>query len=377
MDDSQCNIVIDNGSDSCKAGFSHEETPRTTLPSVVGYTTDQNAVDTDHYIGREAQSKRDILNLKYPIERGIITNWDDMEKIWYHIFHNELNVKSKEYPVLLTESLFNLKINREKTTELMFETFEVPSLYLAIQSILSLYAASRTTGIVIDAGDGVTDIVPVYEGYTLPQAIKRLYISGQDLTKYLRNILIDAGFSFASTAQYETIRDIKEKLCYVALDYKQELEAASSSDFAKSYKLPDGKEISIGKELFQCGEALFKPVFAGKEKHGIHTSAFDSIMKCDIDVRRDMYSNIVLSGGSTKFPGLENRLQNEITALAPSTMKIKLVAPAEREYSVWIGGTLLPSQSIFEQMWISKHDYDESGPQIIHKKCYMPTVEHH
>jgi actin len=128
--------------------------------------------------------------------------------------------------------------------------------------------------------------------------------------------------------------------------------------------------ITIGNERFRCPEVLFKPSLIGKEDDGVHQLTYDSIMKCDVDIRKDLYGNIVLSGGTTMFEGIAERMEKEIVALAPSSMKIKIVAPPERKYSVWIGGSILASLSTFQQMWISKQEYDESGPQIVHRKCF-------
>jgi len=369
-------VVIDNGSGMCKAGIAGEDAPKVCFPSIVGRPKNQGQVmigtdQKDVYIGEEAQAKRGILKLSYPIEHGIINSWEDMEKIWHHCYFNEIRVHPEDHPALLTEAPMNPKNNREKMIQVMFDNFQVPSFYVSVQAVLSLYASGRTTGIVLDSGDGVTHTVPIFEGYSLPHSIMRNDLAGRDLTDYMVKLLTEVGVHFASSAEREIAREIKEKHCYVALDFDAELKAfGDNSGKDIVYTLPDGTPITIGNQVIRCPEALFQPMKLGKEYPGFHELVFQSIMKCDVDVRKELYGNIVMSGGTTMYNGISERLNKEITALAPSTIKIRVVAPAERRFSVWIGGSILSSLSSFQTMWVSKAEFDETGPSIVHRKCF-------
>lgn len=367
-------VVIDNGSGMCKAGFAGDDSPRSVFPCIVGIPRHQGVMvgmgQKDSYVGDEAQSKRGVLGLRYPIEHGIVLDWDTMEKIWHHTFYNELRVAPEEHPVLMTEAPLNPKANREKMLEICFETFNIPSFYVAIQAVLSLYASGRTTGLVLDSGDGVTHIVPIYEGYSLPHAILRLDFAGRDVTDYFIKLLKEEGHSLTSTAEREIARDCKEKTNYIAVDFAEEMKKYEQNKTIKSYELPDGNVMNMKNQVFRAPEMLFNPPLAGFELSGIHETIYNSIMKCDVDIRKNLYSNIVLSGGTTMYPGISERLRKEVSALAPSLVQVKVISPPERKYSVWIGGSILASLSTFQTMWISKQEFLTDGPGIVHEKCF-------
>ncbi|GMF86046.1 unnamed protein product [Aspergillus oryzae] len=301
-------IVIDNGSGTIRA-------------------------EGDVFIGSRAQELRGLLKIRYPLEHGIVTDWDDMEKIWHYVYENELKTLPEEHPVLLTEPPLNPRKNRDTAAQIMFETFNVPALYTSIQAVLSLYASGRTTGVVLDSGDGVSHAVPVYEGFAIPNSIRRIDVAGRDVTEQLQLLLRKNGHVLYTSAEKEVVRKIKEEVCYVSLDPKRE-EKEWMNSYHKSetkavdYRLPDGHKIKYP---------------------GVHQIVQDAITRTDLDLRKDLYLNIVLSGGSTLCKNFPDRLMREIKRLAVEDMKIRISAPAERKYTTWIGGGILAGLGTFRK----------------------------
>lgn len=369
-------VVIDNGSGMVKAGFAGEDAPRAVFPSIVGRpkhaASIQGGNNKNEFVGEEAQQKRGILNLNYPIAAGIVESWEDMEKVWSHTFYNELRVAPEETTgVLLTEAPRNPKANREKMIQIMFEQFQIKNCYVALQAVMSLYAAGRTTGLVCDAGDGVSHTIPVYEGYCIPHAIEKMEIAGRVLTDWMQKLLLGIGESFTSSAELEIVRDIKEKTAYVAQEYEEEhATAQNSSEKDMQFTLPDKRVITIpGSVRMGCPELLFKPDLNGKSCKSIQHLCNASIVASDIDVRKDLCKNVILSGGTTMYEGLPDRLKMEILKLLPPGAEVRIVAAADRKFAVWKGASTLASLSTFESSWITADDYQEHGAAIVHRKC--------
>ncbi len=354
-----------------QAGFASEDAPRAIIPSIVGHIKHAGVMvgmdQRQHYVGDEAISKRGVLNVRYPIVRGMVENWDDMELVFDFLFEDELMINTNEHPMLFTEPPNNVRANREQLLHLMFEKYQAPGVYLSIQGVLALYSTGNLTGCVLDCGEGLTSCVPVYEGYAMSHAMQRMNLSGSDVTDNLMNILNERGYTFTTAAEREIVREIKEQRGYVAMDYEEELKLGDAVE--KNYELPDGNVIAIGNERFRCAEVLFQPSILLKELPSIPECIYQTIMQCDIDARREFYRSIVLTGGSTSFAGFPERVHQELSRLVPSTMTIEVNAPPERKYSVWIGGSILASLSTFQSMWITRAEYDEHGVGIVHRKC--------
>ncbi|CAJ1350598.1 unnamed protein product [Effrenium voratum] len=327
----------------------------------------------DIYMGEEALAKRGVVSISYPIEHGIVKDWSDMEKVWHHTFFDALRVNPEDQACIVTEAPMNPKKNRERMIEMLFEKFSCPSAYIVIQAVMSLYSYGRTTGTVVDSGDGVTHTVPVYEGFALPHAIQRLDLAGRDLSEYMVKILHESGHSMTSSSEKDIVREMKEQACYVCSgDFNSELQAAQErpTDFEHLFELPDGQKVSLVAERFRVPEVMFDPMISGRELPGLHKSVHQCVQACDIDLRKDLFKNIVLSGGNTMFPGIAERLESELQALAPQKINVKVVANPQRRYIVWMGASILSQLSSFHNMLISKQEYDDVGPAIVHSKCF-------
>jgi actin-related protein len=367
-------LVVDNGSGNTKAGFAGAEGPKSIFSTIIGSPkSNQQMVggqNKDFFVGFEAVAKAALLNLRHPIENGLATNWEDMERLWNHTFYNELLTSPDEHPIVLTEKPMCPRMNREKMIQIMFETFNVRGFYSGVQAVLALFSLGRTTGVVWDAGEGVSFTVPIYEGYGLPHAIMRSALSGSDLTSLLMKMLADGGYD-PTILKFEEVRSMKEQICQVALDFQAEVQKAEAAKAPTTrFPLSNGLEVAYGTECFRCPEALFTPSIAGSASDGIQQLIHIALERCDVDVRKELYSNIVLCGGTSMFRGLAERMEKEVVALATPQMKVNVTATPERKNSVWLGGSVLGSLDAFPQMMIDRTEYRDEGVQIVHKKCY-------
>ncbi|KAG8511467.1 Actin-related protein T3 [Galemys pyrenaicus] len=372
MSSYQLPVVIDNGSGVLKAGLAGSREPAFIYPNIIGRSKSHNwpaEKSLETCVGDQAQRRRSSLSISYPVERGLVNSWGDMENMWKHIYDYNLKLKPCERPVLITEPALNPLAKRQQIIEVFFESLDVPAFYMSIQGVLALFAAGFTTGFVLNSGAGITQSVPIFEGYCLPHGVEQLDMAGLDLTSYLMRLLKDHGIMLLSSADRKTVADIKETFCYVAMNYEEEM-AKTSDSIEKVYQLPDGKILKLHDQLFRCPEALFTPTLLNLSSPGIDKMCFNSIMKCDIDLRNAFFSNIVLAGGSTSFPGLDKRLVKDVAKLVPANTPVQVIAPPERKILVWMGGSILASLSAFQDMWITAAEFKEVGPNVVHQRCF-------
>lgn len=358
-------IIIDNGSNMIKAGFGGDDDPKCIIPSFVGKPKYKHGFNQkDLYVGQEVMEKTGVLIVEYLIKNGIITDWEKMEKVWNFVFE-ELKINPSEHPVLLTEAPSVSKANREKMIQMMFETFNVPSFYAGAQADLSVIASGNLTGICVDIGDNEKQIVPVYEGHYIPKFSYTDQIAGNSITKYFLKLLEENGVNVPSF-NIEIIREIKEKLSFVAPNLDEELQMSKDKE-PISYSLPDGSDISITNEHFRCNEILFNPSLIDSSFGGINDKINDVLLDIDRDLRNAFASNIVVSGGVSITNGFIERFENEFKK--HPRRNVKITALPDRKYQVWKGGSILSFTSAFKDMLVSRKEYNEAGAQIVIRKC--------
>uniref|UniRef100_UPI00358F1AFE actin, cytoplasmic A3-like n=1 Tax=Myxine glutinosa TaxID=7769 RepID=UPI00358F1AFE len=362
-------IVIDNGTGVFKAGFSGKERPSVRLPSLVGVPKKTGAevvIGKDLFTEQGQLIGQNNVHLVNPMTRGVISDWNALEMLWNHLFSVEMAVSPTEHPLIIADPPLNPTTNREKMAELAFEVFDVPSMHVAYQPILSLYSSGRITGTVIDAGDGMCYCTPCYHGYTLPHATYRLDVAGQDLDRFLLKLLRTAGYVFGEQDLW-LVKDIKEKCCFVVQDVKM---AQRGRQNRVQFKLPDGQIVHLKNECFLCPEALFQPEYVDCSIEGLPQLFHTSMRQCDSTVVPLLMENVILAGGSTLLKGYPERMADDICRLSSNPSRLKTFLHPEAENAVWQGGSILASLKAFQTMWVHQQDYNESGPFVVHRKCY-------
>lgn len=325
-------------------------------------------------VGDEAAAIRQALEISYPLENGVIRNWEDMEHVWSYLFDTKMGIDPADKRCLLTEAPMNPKENRRKMVEVMMEKYRFGAVQVGIQAMLTLYAQGLLTGLVLDSGDGVTHVVAVYDGFVPQHLTRRLDVAGRHITRYLIKLLLLRGYAFNRTADFQTVAEIKEKLSYVALEpAKERALARETTVLMEKYTLPDGRVIQIGRERFEAPEALFTPALVDVESPGMSDLVFDVIQRAEPDIRPDLYKAIVLSGGTTMYPGLPSRLEHDIrqrylTDILKGDksrlgkLKLHIEDPPQRKHMVFLGASVLGDiMAARDEFWITKAMYEEEG----------------
>ncbi|KAL3699170.1 hypothetical protein R1sor_017192 [Riccia sorocarpa] len=365
------------------------------------------------YTGVQAMGyRRDYMEVIPALKDGLINDWEVVESIWDHTLKDRLMIDPKEHPMLLAEPSFNTAQHREKVVELMFEKYQIPALFLAKNAVLTSFASGRATSLVVDCGGGSTTVAAVHDGYVLQKAIVRSPIGGEFLTDCMlktlesRGITMRPRYSFKrkeirpgefelqvldfpnTTESYKlymqraVAADVKESVCRVP-DVLFE-ESAYANIPTTPYELPDGQTIEVGADRFKIPDLMFNPSLVqtvpGMEKfaetgssvRGLPQMVIESINKCDVDIRRELFSSILLAGGTAAMQQIKERLEKDLIEEAPQAARVKVLASGnaiERRFSVWIGGSILASLGSFQQMWLSKSEYEEHGASYVHRKC--------
>ncbi|ELP91125.1 actin, putative [Entamoeba invadens IP1] len=322
----------------------------------------------NYYIGNETNERHEKLFLKCPVERGIVNNYDDFERYVHNCIKKYFEVDSENLPILLTESVNTTTESRQRICQIAIKTFNFPLFCLVSQPVLSLLSTGKSTGFCVESGHGVSQFVPIFEGSKVQMGVSCSELAGKDVRDSIEKIVNEKGFTFEDFTEKETLDEIKATCCYVAQDFEAE-KKKDAKELEKIYKLPDGREIKLGAERFECTEQLFIPENYGKEINGIALQTYDYLMHVYPDVRNQLYGNIVLAGGNTMMPGFVGRFKSEFTKFTPVSAKINVTAPENRDHAACIGGAIFASLSTFESACVSKEKYDETGPSIINRIC--------
>jgi len=385
--DEQDVIVLDNGSGCLKVGFSGEDAPRAVIPTITATATVDDAREEEHTTGVDASSVAKKSAAFYgeealmqpnavatrPVQRGGIAmgsqqNKDALESLWEHAFRTVLGVDGEELPVLIADAMpldQNSHASRQWTAEIMFEKLKVSKLAIFNTAVLSLFSTGRTRGLVVESGEGITQAVPVFEGFAIPHAIFKMEVAGQDITANVRS-LMEAELGAERTSSLKVMQALKERVCQIAPDYHSAMNGPDTDDEeARSFELPDGTIIKVPKPvrtgapevLFGAGDATAPSV---------QKICYEAVTTCDTDLRHDLVRSIVVAGGTSMLPGLASRFRTELANTLPGELarQVDVCMDSQRRYAAWIGGSMFASLSTFNQVAITKLEYEEGKADV-------------
>ena len=366
-------IIIDLGSSEIKAGFLGNPPEIKRLPNIIGENLckiNPSIINKPHYISSECDQYYSDLSIRNPIQRGNFINEDDIPLIFEYIFSQlGLNLEQiKEHHLLITEPLNNKYSNSENISQILFEKMNIPALIFAKQPLLSLISTGYSTGIVLESGSDITQSCVSYEGYLIENSCLRFDYGGKDVSNTL-NILLKQRNSDINYINFfddiKVLNDIKEKQCYIKTlkDDNEDFVSIHSE-----YILPDGSKLNLQDEKILAPEILFNNKLIFQEYFPFHEMVINSIDKCDVNIKGKLYKTIVMSGGNTKFKGIEEKMKTNLSYLIPRGVDIKLRMQENPELNCWNGGNIVASLSTFNKMLVYKKEWEECGKNIIHVK---------
>ncbi|KAI9502730.1 actin family [Coemansia spiralis] len=405
-------LVIDVGSTWTRAGFAGEDMPKAYFPSLTN--GDRRKQKTRKYFVGDTESAtwRAGMEIGGPLEHGLVKDWDIYEKIWEYAFKSRLRVQPEEHPVMVSEAAWNTSSLRTRLIELAFEKFNCPAFYVCKTPVLAAFGTGKHTGLVVDVGGEMASACAVYEGFCLTKTVCKQEIGGELISSQLLEQL-KKDFDYEPTPIFDIESkapvDIRQKPVVhrynregTTASYLQEMRLRIMQEFKetaceviersydsnnvnskplKPFEFPDGFNLSVGAMRYALPEILFNPsqFMVSRPKQlenesplmGIHDIAHKSLMASDVDLRPQLLNNVVIAGGSTLFPGFNDRFPAMLQDSYPGS-RIKLYAPStntERKVTAWLGGSVLASLGTFHQLWISRAEYDEHGASIVDKKC--------
>lgn len=364
-------IVIDIGTFHTFAGYGGESEPDVSISTILGKPIKSSLKpisplsSSDFMIGANVFKNTSSYTPTLPIDNRVITDFDDFTAFLNTLITTYLNTSPRTHPLLLTVSPYETNSSKETILQIVMETLRMPAFYPASASQLVLHASDINSGIVVDAGETGTSIMPIFESYSIPYYSGRLDIGGRQITEGLRNGITQRGYSLKTGTEREILHSMKSKICYISLDPLGSAQDAPQQTFIT----PDGTDIKLTSQCFMCPEILFKPSLCGCEQKGISDQISEVISKVDNDIRDLLTSNIVLAGGSTLFPGFAERITKDLHELLPE-QNVNVIADPNRLSSSWEGGSIFASVGTFEKLYITSDEYDEYGASILPLKMY-------